>query len=46
MEFEIQCMDMCRHENVVELVEFLDTPEMYYIVMEMLHSGVLARGRA
>lgn len=49
MEFEIRCMDVCRHENVVELIEFLDTPEMYYIVMEMLHSGarrVASRARA
>jgi len=39
-EVELQC-EVCKHENIVTIVEFINTPSMYFIVMELLEGDLL-----
>ena len=38
LQFEVDSMRLCKHPNVVELIEDFDTPDVMYIVLEMLPS--------
>lgn len=39
-EVELQC-EVCAHDNIVSIVEFINTPSMYFIVMELLEGDLL-----
>ena len=38
---EVALLRACRHKNIVNLFDFLEEPETYYIVMELCKGGEL-----
>ena len=41
METEVRIMARMNHPNIVKLIDLYETPEHYYLVMELITGGVL-----